>query len=102
MEKLVVTRYKSLVDYLREKKLIDTKTKVVPHANIDDVRNKHIIGVIPYWLACHAAKFTEVQLRVPFEKRGKELTLEEIKFYALEPATYTVRAVPFEEAEKNG
>lgn len=100
MEKLVVTRYKSLVDYLKELKLIDDKTKIITHANADDVRNKHVLGVLPYWLACHTAKFTEVQLRIPSEKRGTELTLEEIRFYASEPKTYIIRQTSFEEEEK--
>ena len=99
MEKLVVTRYKSLVEYLKQLKLIDDKTKVLSHAKIDDVRNKHVLGVLPYWLSAHTGKFTEIQLRIPQEKRGKELTLEEIEFYSLKPKTYEVREVTFEEKE---
>ena len=96
MEKLVVTRYKTLVEYLKKIGLIDDSDKVIPHAKIVDVRGKHVIGVLPYWLSSHAEKFTEVQLRVPTEKRGMELTIEEIEFYSLEPRTYEVREVPFE------
>jgi len=99
MEKLVVTRYKSLVDYLKKLKLIDNNTKILTRAKIDDVRNKHVLGVLPYWLSAHAGKFTEVQLRIPQEKRGKELTLEEIEFYSLEPKTYEIREVTFENKE---
>jgi len=97
MEKLVVTRYKSLVEYLKQLKLIDDKTKILSHAKIDDVLNKHVLGVLPYWLACHTGKFTEIQLRIPQEKRGKELTLEEIEFYSLKPKTYEIREVTFED-----
>lgn len=97
MEKLVVTRYKSLVEYLKKIGLIDGNTKVLTRAKIEDVRNKHVIGVLPYWLSCHTAKFTEVQLRIPQEKRGHELTVEEIEFYSLEPQTFQVREVPFED-----
>jgi len=96
MEKLVVTRYKTLVEYLKQIGIVDDSTKVISHAKIADVRGKHVIGVLPYWLSCHAEKFTEVQLRIPSEKRGKELTIEEIEFYSLEPRTYEVREVSFE------
>lgn len=96
MEKLVVTRYKTLVEYLIQINIIDENTKVISHAKIRDVEGKHVIGVLPYWLSCHTEKFTEVQLRIPSEKRGKELTLEEIEFYSLEPRTYEVREVNFE------
>jgi len=106
MEKLVVTRYKSLVDYLKKKRdwfdkgevfaLINDNIKVIPHAKIEDVQNKHVIGVLPYWLSCHTGKFTEIQLRIPSEKRGHELTIEEIEFYSLTPKTYEIREVSYE------
>lgn len=96
MEKLVVTRYKSLVAYLKKIELIDDSTKIITHAKIEDVQNKHVIGVLPYWLSCHTGKFTEIQLRIPSEKRGHELTIEEIEFYSLTPKTYEIREVSYE------
>lgn len=106
MEKLVVTRYKSLVKYMKQEKdwfhnektssLINDNTRVISHAKIEDVQNKHVIGVLPYWLSCHTAKFTEIQLRIPSEKRGQELNVEEIEFYSLDPHTYEIREVSFE------
>jgi putative CRISPR-associated protein (TIGR02620 family) len=95
MEKIVVTRYKGLVEYLQELKLIEEETKVVAHANIEDVKGKHVLGVLPLWLSCHAAKITEIQLKLPAEKRGKELTVEEVRFFALSPRTYIVKEVAF-------
>ncbi len=96
MEKLVVTRYKSLVTYLKKIELINDNTKIISHAKIEDVQNKHVIGVLPYWLSCHTGKFTEIQLRILSEKRGQELTVDEIEFYSLDPHTYEVREVDFE------
>ena len=97
MDKLVVTRYQSLAEYMVKIKLIDKDTKIITHAKIQDVKGKHVLGVIPYWLACHAKKFTEIQLRVPSERKGKELSLEEVEFYSLEPKTYEIREVTFED-----
>ena len=97
MDKLVVTRYQSLVEYMIKIELIDDKTKVITHANINDVKGKHVLGVIPYWLACHTKKFTEIQLRVPSERKGKTLSLEEVEFYSLEPKTYIIKEVKFED-----
>jgi len=98
MEKIVVTRYKGLVEYLLELKLVDEKTKVLAHAQPDDIEGKHVLGVLPLWLSCHAAKITEIQLRLPAEKRGKELSLEEVKFHALAPRTYIVKEIGFNDA----
>jgi len=97
MEKLVVTRYVSLVEYLKEIGLIDNSTKVITRAEIKDVEGKHVLGVLPYWLSCHTGKYTEVQIRVPSERKGKELSLEEIQFYSLEPKTYIIKETGFDD-----
>ena len=100
MDKLVVTRYQNLVEYLKKLDLIDEDTKILSHARIEDVQGKHVLGVLPYWLACHTAKFTEIKLRVPEEKRGKKLSIEEVEFYSLKPKSYKVIQVPFEDKEE--
>jgi len=97
MEKLVVTRYSTLVEYLIKIGLIDKNTKVITRVKIKDLQGKHVIGVLPYWLACHAEKFTEVRLKIPEDIRGQELSMEEIEFYSLEPKTYVIKEVSFEE-----
>lgn len=97
MEKLVVTRYVSLVQYLKEIGLIDNSTKVITRAEIKDVEGKHVLGVLPYWLSCHTGKYTEIQIRVPSERKGKELSLEEIQFYSLEPKTYIIKEIGFDD-----
>jgi len=97
MEKIVITRHQALVLYLIELGLIDETTKVIPHAQSEDVAGKHAIGVLPYWLSSKAEKYTEVQLRLPFSKRNKELTLDEIKFHSKGPMTYKVIKVDFDD-----
>jgi len=90
METIVVTRHEALVKYLREIGLIDENTPVIAHATPEQVRGKHVIGVLPLHLAALVAQVTEVPLRVPPELRGQELTLEQIRKYAGEPQTYQV------------
>ncbi len=99
MEKIVITRHRGLAAYLLAKKLIDADTKVISHAEPHDLKGKHAIGVLPYRLAVHAAKYTEIQLRLPADKRNTELTLEDIKWYAKDYKTYIVIKAKFEEEE---
>lgn len=91
MEQVVVTRHPALVTYLLNNGYIDKNAKHISHASIDDIRGKHVFGVLPLWLACHTAKMTEVQLRLPLDKRGIELSLKEIEFFAVKPHTYIIR-----------
>lgn len=93
MEKLVVTRHKALYDWLMQNGFIDEDTPQLAKATIQDVKGKHVFGILPNWLACKTAKFTEVQLRLPAEMRGKELTIEDVEFYKVRPRTYEIREV---------
>jgi putative CRISPR-associated protein (TIGR02620 family) len=90
---IVVTRHKALLDHLVEEGLVPSDCRVVAHASAEDIRGQHVIGVLPLHLAALAAKVTVVPLTVPAEKRGQELTLEEVRQYAGEPRTYVVQEV---------
>lgn len=95
--KLVVTRHKALVYYLIERGLVRADVRVIAHATPDDVRGRHVIGVLPLALAVEAEKVTEIPLQVPAELRGVELDLEQVRQYAGPPRTYKVEAIDTEE-----
>lgn len=88
---VVVTRHPALVEYLREIGVIASECDVISHATAEDVRGKHVIGVLPNHLACEAESLTEVPLALSPEQRGKELSLEEIRAAAAPAVTYNVR-----------
>jgi len=96
LKKVVVTRHQALVKWLKLNGYIDDKTEHISHASIKDIEGKHVFGILPNWLACHAAMLTEVQLRLPVEKRGAELTLKEIEFFAVKPQTYIIKLMEVE------
>lgn len=87
---VVVTRHPALLEYLREQGLCDSAAVVIEHASPDDVRGRHVIGVLPHHLSAEAASVTEVPLNLPPELRGQELTVEQVRQYAGEPCTYVV------------
>ena len=88
---IIVTRHPSLVDYLLEIGLIDGNAQIITgNVTPGDVLGKHVIGILPNWIACHAASLTEVPLVVPTEMRGKELTLDQVREYATTPVTYII------------
>jgi len=93
MEQLIITRHATLVEFLKREGLVNSDVKHIAHATKEDVKGKHVFGILPLWLACHAEKMTEVQLRLPAEKRGSELTVDEIEFYYVNPKTYVIREV---------
>jgi len=94
MKQLVVTRHPALLEYLKVNGYVVKDVEHLNHATVEDVEGKHVFGILPLWLACKCAKLTEVQLRLPPEKRGKELSLKDIEFHAIkQPKTYIIREV---------
>lgn len=88
---LIVTRHQALVEFLREE--LGIEGEVVPHATAEQVRNRRVVGVLPLHLAALTESVTSVDLDVPAELRGKELTLEQVKACYKGIETYVVRDV---------
>lgn len=90
---VVVTRHAALVEYLTELGVVPAGTEVVTHATAEQVRGRHVFGVLPLHLAAEAASVTEVPLNVPAELRGVELTLEQVRQFAGPLVEYKVSRV---------
>ena len=91
MDTIVITRHPALVDLLRERGIITGEEPVIEHATADDVRGRHVIGVLPLSLAAEAASITEVPLSLAPEDRGQELGLDRLREIAGAARTYVVR-----------
>ena len=79
---IVVTRHKGLVEWLRQKGFIGEDVRVIEHATVDDVRGEVVVGVLPLHLAAEAEEVWAVELNIPPEMRGKELTAADIDRFA--------------------
>ena len=88
---VVITRHPALVDLLRERGIITGSEPVIEHATADDVRDRHVIGVLPLSLAAEAASLTEIPLSLAPEDRGQELSLDRLREVAGPARTYVVR-----------
>ena len=93
MDTIIVTRHAALVDYLVAEGHATADTPTVSHVKPEDVRGKHVIGVLPLHLAALAATITEVPLDIPADMRGKELSLSDLCNYARPAVTYAVATV---------
>ena len=90
---VVITRHASLVEYLKEKGLINDDAIILSHATPENVKDKNVIGVLPHSLSCLTSSFSEIPLNLPAEKRGQELSLDDMRQYAGEMVTYNVQKV---------
>jgi len=91
---IIVTRHPALVEYLQEQGIVvQGECDQVSHATPEDVRGKHVIGVLPLRLAAEAATVTEIPLDIPPELRGTELSIEQLREYGDVPVTYRVERI---------
>jgi hypothetical protein len=87
---IVVTRHKALVELLLERDIVDETVPVIEHATPEQVRGKHVIGVLPLNLAALTLSVTEIPLNMSPEDRGKELGIERLREIAGDPVMYRV------------
>ena len=92
MNTIIVTRHAALIDYLIAEGHATADTPHVSHVTPDDVRGKHVIGVLPMHLAALTASITEIPLDIPADMRGKELSLADLRNYARPAVKYVVTA----------
>ena len=87
--KILITRHEALVEFLQKQGL--EFDMVVSHAEI--VKGKDVYGVLPLHLAALANTITSVDLNLPAEMRGKELSLEDVERHFVGFATYKVSKI---------
>ena len=62
-------------------------------ATEEDVRGNDVYGVLPLRLASFTNTVTSIDMNIPAEMRGKELSLEDIKKYLVDISTYKVEKI---------
>lgn len=93
MVNLIVTRHPGLIEVLTECGIATPDVPVIAHASADDLRGKHVAGVLPLALAAECASVTEVALNLPTEARGRELSAAEVRQYMTGIRTYRVEVL---------
>lgn len=89
---LIVTRHSTLVEWL---KIHGIEGRVIAQATTEDVRGKHVYGILPLWLAAVAETVTEVSMPgLPLEARSKvnggDFTLAQMDEWGAEMRTFVV------------
>lgn len=89
--KVLVTRHEALVQYFANMGL--TFDKVIAHATAEDVTGNDVYGILPLHLASLANTVTTIDMNLPAEMRGKELSLTDIETYFTDMSTYKVKKI---------
>ncbi len=89
---LVVTRHNALIEVL-ESDFGMSDMEVLAQATPEQVKGRHVVGILPIYLAAHAASITVLNLNVPVELRGQELTADQIREMMGDLTTYKIETL---------
>lgn len=89
--KVLVTRHEALVEYFLNMGIIFDN--VITHATAEDVTGNDVYGVLPLHLASLANTVITIDMNLPAEMRGKELSLSDIETYFTGMSTYQVKKI---------
>lgn len=91
---VVVTRHMGAVDWLIRHEIIpndNSEVSVIDHATIEDVAGQVVYGVLPLHLAAVAKEVHSIDIpNLPADKRGKELTADDMDTLGASIVSYKV------------
>jgi hypothetical protein len=90
MQKIVVTRYPEVSQYLIQRGLVPEGTPVHYQADPSTVRGKHVFGALPFHLAAEAGRVTIVTLHVPKGMDRRSMTAQELDMFIQNQGTFQV------------
>lgn len=98
IEPVIVSRHPGAVDWLR---LRGISGRVVEHATEADVRNRVVYGILPFHLAALAKELVMIDVpNIPQDRRGADISAEEMDRYGAKLTHYMVIIVPQTGAER--
>lgn len=87
---IIITRHQATIEWLAQQGITG---QVYAHADAELVKGKDVIGILPLNLACLANSITTIDMQIPSEMRGKELTVDDMKKFGAKLTKYIVKKV---------
>ncbi len=81
MEKIIITRHKGAVDWIKKHYPKFSVFKHLTHASEEDIEGNIIVGTLPVNLAVLSKEYWHLSMDIPAEFRGKELTIEDMESF---------------------
>lgn len=94
IQTIIVTRHQGLVEWLARRGI---SGEVHQSVTARDVDGKHVIGALPAHIAQYALYVTSVDYVCPFEKRGQDLSADDLD--AMGAKLFSYKVIPVVQAE---
>ncbi len=93
MKTMIVTRHAGALDWLRAHHPEFKDCTVLAHARPEDLEGNRVVGVLPVHLATLCEEYWHLEMSVPPEFRGTELTVSDMELFGCEIHQYVVEMV---------
>jgi len=90
MKTIIVTRHKGALKWLQKYHPEFKDCKVNDHVSPEDLKGNIVVGVLPVHLASMCVEYWHMEMDVPREYRGKELSLEDMERFGCHITRYNV------------
>ena len=94
VQTVVVSDYDSFYDLLLENGIIEPDTPHYEYLRKEDAVGKRVCGVVPMHIAAEADSVVLARMRIPRNRRGIEIPLDELRGYVHGWDTYRVTKEP--------
>lgn len=79
MKTIIVTRHPGALAWIQKRHPEFQDAQVIAQAKPDDLAGNRVIGILPVDLAAMCGEYWALNMRIPAEMRGKELTCEDME-----------------------
>ena len=93
MKKIIITRHKGAVDWIKKHYPEFSAFEHLTHANKLDIQGNIIIGTLPVNLAVLSKEYWHLTMNIPVEFRGKELTVEDMEIFGCSIYRYKINII---------
>lgn len=89
---ILISRHQAIYDWLLENEIISKDIPVIDYVtDINIIKDKDVIGVLPLWLAAHCRTFTHIRINFPNKNKSyKLLSTEDVSKYVHFIVTYSI------------
>ena len=87
---LIVTGKPEFAAYIIERCGLPADVEIRSTVAEDDIRGRHVYGMLPPHLGQHAARISTLAIKAPKWIRPKGMTLDEMRRYGAEICTYQI------------
>jgi len=93
MKTVIVVRHIGAKEWIAKHHSEFSDVEQIAQAKPEDLKGNRVIGVLPIHLAALCAEYWHLEMNIPQEARGKELSCEDMETFGCKISQFEVRRI---------